>query len=210
MSLSPAEHRSRVALDTRVLLAMRGEHLDVHPARSPAAALTGEILPEGSVRAGEAGAFLCVYRFPLMARNGSRIESTHVLFDVSSPAYPFHKPLVQVVRRPFPWWAHVSTTTGVFCAGEGWDEAGGGMLLAQLVRHIAMLLNWDQRDLATLDALDPSALAYWRAHGARPQNPGLRYPELPEDIAFDPPATRPLFRKAPTAQSAPARFRRMP
>src|SRR5205085_1726966 len=96
--------------------------------------------------------------------------------------YPFTEPVVVFTSRPVPWSSHVHPATGVVCLGNGWESADGGVLLGQLVVHVARLMNLDEPDLGEY-GYNRASSQYWRdTLGSKPYLPDLTYPALPADL----------------------------
>lgn len=187
MSVSASERRSRGAYDWSVIAKMRSRILRIMPVASIDDAEAGVALPTREAGEGRASLFHVRYLFPMLSTAYAPLDEAVVLFDLDAGGdYPFSKPSAQVLSTPRPLSPHVHPISGSICLGETWAESRGQMLFAQLLVHVAKLLNLDERDPgASFDGFNADAIRYWRRTlGSRPLNPALVYPALPEDVAF--------------------------
>jgi hypothetical protein len=183
--LSPAELRTRLALDYRVIRGTRPECLgQVRPFVSHEALVAGTEATQSEGEAGRVEFYTVAYRFPVLIGAGRTTPKVTVMFDLLAGGnYPFGVPAATCVGAPFPWSPHFHPTSGAVCLGGCWREAHGRMLAGQLVVHVARLLNFDEPDREGYGGWNPPAVQYWRSVlGTRPLHPNLRYPILPADV----------------------------
>jgi len=188
MLLRRQDPRSRLGFDYEVARRLPSPVLEsVRAYASTDQANRGsEVTPEQGL-AGEATAYVVGYRFPILTGPDQYTDSAIVRFDLLAGGnYPYSPPAVQVISRPLPWSPHVHPASGIVCIGDGWRDARGHMLFAQLVVHVMHLLNCDEPDRSVLySGFNAAAIRYWREKlGRKPLNPDLQYPLLPLDVAF--------------------------
>jgi hypothetical protein len=183
--LSPAELRTRLGFDNKVMRALHSECLGpVRPFVSHQAFLAGTEATQSEGEAGRVGFYTAEYRFPILIGPGPTTPKVTVMFDLLAGGnYPFSNPAATCIGAPFPWSPHFHPTSGIVCLGSGWRAARGRMLAGQLVVHIARLLNFDEPDQEGYGGWNPPAVKYWRSVlRTRPLHPNLRYPILPADV----------------------------
>lgn len=192
--LSASELRSRLAFDFRVMMAMR----------SPTLAITRAYADHHSVRwgrdvtpdegeAGRARVYVVRFAFPHLIEPGRVASSFDVQLDLCAGGeYPHSAPLVTVLSRPLPYCDHIDRG-GVFCAGHGWR--GSKTLAAQLVIHIARVVNFDQptANFSHRGYL-PEATIYWRDVLCGRPAFSVDYPTLPVHLTHAGAVGEPTFR----------------
>ncbi|MBI5536586.1 MAG: hypothetical protein HY898_27950 [Deltaproteobacteria bacterium] len=203
MRLSAADLRSRLGFDFRVIQALTSPALG--PIRAYASAAELARKREVSVEAGEAGQaalYVVEYRFPILVAAGKRTDSASARFDLLAGGdYPYSAPAVQITSKPLPWSSHVYSPTGTVCLGDGWSNARGRMLAAQLIVHVMKLLNFDEPEPGH-SGWNAAAVTHWRDVMKRQKlNPDLAYPILPVSITHG--ITDPNAGFAPVAPAAP-------
>lgn len=207
--LSSAELASRLSLDYRTLHGLSRESLGAIRAFSAASAAARELgVAEGEV--GRATMYAVEYRFPHLVGRGRTADTAVAVFDLHAGGnYPYSEPAVAFVSRPLPWSPHVHPTTGTVCIGEGWKKADGHMLLAQLVVHVARLMNFDEPDAQRSGGhWNLSAVEFWKASLAGgPYVTDLRYPRLPVAITHGVADESTAFREAGNGEVEPLMFR---
>lgn len=181
-TLSPQLAAARRGLDYRATMPMTSPVLG-----SLAAFGAGSKTPvtheEGE--RGKATVYLVSYSLKFLTGPGAFADRVDVRIDLGlSTDYPFTPPDVTVVSRPKPWSPHVLSSSGSVCIGEIWENAGGKMLVAHLVTHVAKVLNCDEPDRGpTYVGWNAAAVAYWRTVMKRePITKGLMYPLPPPEI----------------------------
>jgi hypothetical protein len=126
------------------------------------------------------------YRVQLRCRTligpGQYGDVTRVRIDVSGAGYPMSSPSVWPLDTPLPWSPHFAEGAPV-CLGSFW-RAEGSRPLAELVVHIARLLNWDEMLSPGYMGWNPEAIEWWRRHVNQPLTPHMVYPKLPEDLLY--------------------------
>lgn len=185
MALTPAQQKSRRALDYRLVRALPDDCCVLVSAHSSESALRkGTAIDPARGEAGEATHYLAELRFPVLKGAGVTVEGTKVRFDISALVYPNEEPRVHVVSMPRPWSPHVLPGNGLVCTGGRWATARGKMTLVELIGHVARILNNDEPDREpAYGGWRPDAVAYWRTTmKCRPLNADLRYPVLPVAI----------------------------
>jgi hypothetical protein len=144
----------------------------------------GRDLPAEHGFEGRAILYLVEYHVRTFASREQYIERVGVCFDLlAGGSYPFTKPAVTVVTRPIPWSPHFHLPSGTVCVGNIWANAGGRMLLAQMIVHVARLLNFDEPKSVREANWNREADEYWRGVlKCRPINSQLEYPILPSHV----------------------------
>ena len=182
--LSSAELASRLALDYRTLQGLSRETLGEIRAFSAVAPAARELgAAEGE--AGRAAVYAVEYRLPHLVSRGRTADAAVAVFDLHAGGnYPYSEPAVAFASRPLPWSPHVHPSTGSVCIGGAWKNAGGTMLLAHLVVHVARIINFDEPGAyASGNHWNASAVEFWKASlGGGPFVRDLRYPRLPVAI----------------------------
>lgn len=182
--LTPAELASRLALDYRAVVGLSREALGEIRAWNAASPTARELgAAEGEV--GRAALYAVEYRFPHLVGRGQTSDSAVAVFDLLTGGnYPYSDPAVAFVSRPLPWSPHVHPSTGTVCLGDAWKNAGGTMLLAHLVVHVARIINFDEPGAYGSGAhWNASAVEFWKASlSGGPYVRDLRYPRLPVAI----------------------------
>jgi len=193
--LTPAELRSRLAYDYEVMQGLEGPSLGSW--RGFASSVQAAAGVKASPAQGANG-LVTVYEvdfaFPMLGAPGVPLAKAKVRFDLLACGnYPSTPPSVQFTSQPLPFCLRVAPSSGIVCIGSGWAEAGGHMLLAQLVVHVMRLVNFDEPPGGD-GGYGNGASGYWRSVlGGRPLNPGLVYPTLAEETTHGvvlPPAPR--------------------
>ena len=180
MGLTTSQGRSRRGFDYRVVRELRSPIL-----RSILAFASEDDLRRGrevTVEEGEQGranVYVVTYDLEFLTGPGAVGRGAVVVFALPGDTYPFVAPAAGIRSAPTPWSPHVHAS-GMICIGEGWAEARGNMLLAQLIVHVARLLNCDEPDRGPeYGGWNPAAIAYWRTTmGCQPLR-RLDYPVLP-------------------------------
>src|SRR6185436_18709958 len=166
-------------------------------------------LTASEAEAGRASAYLVEYRFPHLVGRGTTATSALAAFDLYAGGnYPYSPPGVWILSRPTPWSPHVHSAAGTVCIGPAWERASGQMLLAQLVVHVARLINFDEPGAATSAGhWNASAVHYWRsALGGGPYLRDLQYPRLPVEVTHGVSDGASVFRAAEAFSAEDARF----
>lgn len=121
------------------------------------------------------------HKIPTLVGPGQFAPETVIRIDAEVAGYPSTPPASWVLTKT-PWSPHFRAES--ICIGQIW-EAPENVLLGHMVRHHARLLNW--HEIARGGGYvgwNGAAIEYHRKHyGTRPLN-DVRYPEIPEDIAF--------------------------
>jgi hypothetical protein len=181
-SLSPELRAARLALDYRSTMPLVSPMIPsilAYPgatAKTPVSAADGE--------RGRATVYVVQYDIKHLVDAGKYGTRCQVRFDLGAAAnYPFDPPSVFVVSTPHPWSPHVQPGNGAVCLGEIWSHGKGKMLLAQLVLHVARILNCDEPDRgAWYFGWNAAAIGFWRnTMKCRPVTPDLAYPVIPTD-----------------------------
>ncbi len=184
--LTPAEQRDRRGWDYEIVRKLASPHLgSVRAFAGDSGQGTRREVTEAEGLAGRATQYVVEYHFETLAGPNDWLSRSVAQFDLEAGgSYPHTKPAVTFVSRPIPWCPHVKPVTGVVCLGEGWVQAQGQMLLAQLIVHVMRLLNYDEP--SPKDGYNAPALVYFRdvLHG-RPLHPELVYPRLPSELTHE-------------------------
>lgn len=205
--LTLAEVTSRRGLDYRVVRSTNGNGvLGVSAHRTLNDLRQGRVIEEAAGVRGEAQFYLAAYYFPVLIGAGKTTERVLVSFDISSGNYPYAEPLAAVLSRPLPWNPHVHPSSGIVCIGETWRMGRGKMLAAQLILHVAKLLNCDEPDRGSgYVGWNGAAINYWRTVMRKaPVTPGLAYPVPPVDITHGIPSVVDDSFAPVTSATAPA------
>lgn len=127
--------------------------------------------------------YLIIYAIKTLIGPGKFIDQTRIHVDTEVANYPFQEPASWVLSTT-PWSPHFLTGAPV-CTGDHWERSGRS-LLGHLVRHHAKILNWDEKARGGgYRGWNGEAIAWHRKHyGSKPLSDGLRYPEIPVDIAY--------------------------
>lgn len=219
MGLSHQQRASRLAYDYKVAMSMIGPVIPSIITFTDNAAFASNNPIGSEEQASSAQLYKVAYRVRTLKGQGKFMDQCTTRFDLLAGGnYPFTPPLVTVISRPTPWSPHFHSS-GTVCIGEGWRKARGKMLLAQLILHVAHLLNFDEPDRGRLyGGYNPTAAQYWRKkYKCQPLNPDLAYPELPTELvhgvaarpAFQPVGPRPFapVPEIPTLTTSPVAFR---
>ncbi len=188
MALRRQDPRSRLGFDYEVASRLPSptlEALRAYASTEHADRKAEVSLEHGLV--GEATVYVASYRFPILTGPDQYTDAATVRFDLLAGGnYPYSPPAVQVISRPLPWSPHVHPASGIVCIGDGWRDAKGRMLFAQLAIHVMRLLNFDEPPReASYDGFNAAAIHFWREKlGRKPLNPELQYPLLPLDVAY--------------------------
>lgn len=121
-------------------------------------------------------------------------DLTTIGFDLEGRNYPFDEPPSWIISKPIPYSPHFKKGEGA-CTGNLWEIANGRMLLAELLIHIARMLNWDTAPQGTsktrgrnktediYEGWNPEAAKYYfNKFGTAPITKNLPYPLLPTDL----------------------------
>lgn len=195
--LSPSDLASRLTLDYRAVVGLSREALGAVHAVSTSS--EPRALSDSEGLSGRATRYVVEYRFTYLVGKGQTAGSATAFFDLLAGGnYPYSPPGVWILSRPVPWTPHVHPVTGTVCLGDGWVRASGRMLLAQLVVHVARLLNFDEPGASTSAAhWNASAVHYWRSElGGGPYLRDLAYPRLPAEVTHGLPDASSMFRAA--------------
>jgi hypothetical protein len=185
--LTPQQRRDRIRFDNQVCMEM---------ARTCSLLQLEPYANADDLRAGrnriEAGAeravhYLATYK-PLktLCGPGEYVSETRIHIDLlANGNYPYSPPASWVISEKMPWTPHFKRGA-VICIGDLWDATTGKTLLAHLVRHLARLLNWDERARGNgYVGWNGEAIAWHRKHyGTNPLTPNLTYPELPNKLVY--------------------------
>ena len=181
--LTPDQLRSRLDLDFRVLHDMSSPLFTATAFRS-AADLRQRRTPVLHATDGrDATHYLVTFHVPTLIGPGRFSATTTIGLDLTVRGYPFVEPLTWLESDPVPFSPHFKRGAPV-CIGEAWQQAGGRMLLGQLVIHVCRMLNWDEIARGGgYVGWNPDAIAYHHEHyGDRPLTEGLAYPTLPAHL----------------------------
>lgn len=180
--LSPADLRGRLKYDFEVIEGMCSPHLGpIQPFLSDRDLEAGVPAAPSMCTAGLARLYMVEYRFPILVGEGKTIPSVRAKFDLLAGGnYPFSPPTVTCIGTPLPWSPHFHPSSGLVCLGDGWSHRRGHMLAAQLIVHVARLLNFDEPERSgEYGGWNFAAANYWRTVlKKRPLNPDLEYPVL--------------------------------
>jgi hypothetical protein len=209
--LSPEQLNSRLRLDWNIMQQINSPLVTIQAFRNMSD-LMGRNRPVlDAVEAHKAVAYLVEYHIKSLIGP----DRFHDRFDVSMDLlaggdYPYTAPACFVISRPVPWSPHFFPSNGAICLGELWTAAGGNILLAHLLVHVAKLLNFDEPDREpSYGGWNAEAVQYWRKKMNRqPVTPGLAYPVIPPEFThgltadskplFRPVSGTPLFAPSPT------------
>ena len=185
--LTPAELRSRLAYDYEVMRGLEGPSLKSWRGFASGAQAAAGV--EASPAQGTKGLvtfYEVDFAFPMLGAPGVPLPKATARFDLLAGGnYPSTPPLVQFISRPLPFCLRVASGGGIVCIGPGWSEAGGHMLLGQLIVHVMRLVNFDEPPGGDR-GFSNGASEYWRSVlGGRPLNPALVYPTLAEETTHD-------------------------
>jgi hypothetical protein len=185
--LTPAEQRSRLAYDYKVMRGLDGRSLDSWRGFvSHADAAAGVEATPAQGAAGLVTLYSVTFASSMLSAPDVRLRKATALFDLLAGGnYPSSPPAVQFTSQPLPFCTRVAPGSGIVCIGSGWTEARGHMLLAQLVVHTLRLVNFDEP--AGGDAgLNHVAYSYWQtALRGRPLDPDLVYPTMAEETTHE-------------------------
>lgn len=183
--LSEQDKTSRRAFDWRVLRAMCTGQYDFSAYYTAEAAASGSLPIEQEQDARYASHYRFVYNIPTLIGPGKFSRYTIIRVDVSDPSYPFIRPTGWVVddaesRHPYsPHFQKGSPN----CDGTIWKSTGQ-TTLGHYARHLAKLLNWDERLRPGYTGWNGEAIEWWRAHINQPLTPNLVYPVLPVEELY--------------------------
>jgi hypothetical protein len=189
--LSPENLTSRLLLDYRVATRMHtplmqvaayGTYEDLRRRRNP---ITSE--DEGHL----ATHYLLDYLVKTLVGPGVYSERTSVRIDLmANNNYPYSEPSCWAFESKIPWSPHFRKSDGWICLGEQWADAGGKMLLGQLLVHVAKLLNFDEAPRESwYRGYSREAIDYWKnVLEYQPITKNFPYPPLPADLLYASPA----------------------
>jgi ubiquitin-protein ligase len=201
MRLSQSELAARLALDFEAAIALRSPCLIQVLAFADEHSFSGNRPIANGRDAKPARIYRVDYAIRTLSGAGQFIDGCSIKFDLLAKGnYPYSSPLVYAISRPVPWSPHFGSN-GAICLGSGWEAARGKMLLAQLIIHVAKLLNFDEPSHGA--HLNPGAYAFWQRHcKGRPINPELVYPSLPSNVIDLIHGTKSPLRFAPASSSS--------
>lgn len=177
MALNPEKRRTRAIMDHASVEAICGDIITAEAFRSTE---DRKPLSNEDARAGQARAYIATYNFPTLAGRGTLRSGARVRFDLTNGDYPHGPPNAQVVGWK-PWLPHVHMGSGLVCIGPSWSERRGRYVLADLVLHIARILNAEEP--STMDAFEPATVEYlWREYQGGPINRDLALPFVPPEV----------------------------
>jgi hypothetical protein len=183
MRLTAQELRKRYAFDYRVVRELDGPVLTVRAFGSTRDLETNTNPIESTDSAEQATRYRIDYHVRTLIGRGQWQPVTSIGFDLAVENYPTGEPANWIISDHIPYSPHFRKGSPV-CTGEMWSDAGGRLLFAHLVLHVARLLNWDEVARGggyvgwNLDAIE-----YHRQHFAgRPLDTSLRLPPLPAHL----------------------------
>lgn len=185
MPLPPEQLKGRRVLDFDVLTAMSDRcaivAVEAYASGSDLRARRNRITDRAA--ADRARHYRVIYRIRTLVGAGRYTDETHIHIDTEVSNFPYQEPASWVLTQT-PWSPHFKTGA-VVCTGDHW-KADGHTLLGHLVRHHAKLLNWDEKARGGgYRGWNGAAIDWHRRHyGDKPLAQGLRYPEIPVDIAY--------------------------
>jgi len=200
MALSRDELAARLALDYKAAAALKAPCLEPVRAYPDQRSFDHDQPITTEAEGSKARIYRVRYNITTLKGPGEFIEGCIVKFDLLAAGnYPMSPPLATVISRPTPWSPHFHTG-GSICIGSGWTRARGKMLLAQLIIHIAKLLNFDEPGHGPgYVGYNAGASRYW--HSAclgEPLDPDLVYPDLSAALVH---GIQPSLRFAPLGKA---------
>jgi hypothetical protein len=186
--------QSRLRFDYQVVMQMRSPLMVVEAYRN-VDDLTLRQTPILRVEEGHLATYYRVdYHIKTLIGPGRYSNKTTVKFDLfADNNYPVSQPSCFVIEGTMPWSPHFYEDQPV-CVGDIWEEAEGGMLLGELMVHVAKLLNFDEPeyDDPRYGGYSPEAIDYWvRELNRQPLTRNLPYPVLPDLVSPAPVAEPP-------------------
>lgn len=183
--LDPDDLRSRLTFDYQTVMLMNSPLMKVEAYRN-LDDLLAQVDPITSPTEGHLAAhYRVLYKIRTLTGPGRFSSSTTIRFDLfANINYPFEEPVCWVVDSETPWSPHFLEDHWV-CIGKIWERAHGRILLAELIVHVAKLLNFDEPDYENPNygGWRPDAVEYWETHlGRQPITKNLVYPQIPRRI----------------------------
>lgn len=180
-----ARLRGRRTFDFNVIQAMatRCQTIEVNAYQSAADLKAQRNVITDEAHGHEAKHYWVKYKIPTLIGPGKFADETIIHIDSEVAGYPEKAPASWVLTT-MPYSPHFMKGA-VVCIGEIWDQPDK-VLLAHVVRHHARLLNWAEVARGGgYVGWNGAAIDYHKKHyGTKPLNPGIQYPELPEDIVY--------------------------
>lgn len=203
MGLTPEQRESRLRFDFEVCSRIWGDVIS-GAAHRTSADLERHANPITSINDGHlATKYLVAFKVPTLVGPDRFQDVTTIGFDLSTGNYPFTEPATWIVGPEVPWSPHFRRGSPV-CIGEMWRESGGKMLLAQLIVHVAKLLNWDEVARGGgYVGWNGQAVDYHRKkYGGKPLNQDIKYPALPTELTHGLSPSEGLFRPSQSTGGA--------
>jgi hypothetical protein len=185
--LTLQQRQDRLRYDYSVVMKMRSPLINITAYRNPDD-LEKRRNPIVSDENGHlATHYLVTYYIKTLTGPDRYSNKTSVKIDLlANGNYPYSPPACWVIDSELPWTPHFTKAHPICIDADLWHDSKGRMLLGDLLKHIAKLLNFDEIPRTPgYNGYTPEAAEYWRTKlGGRPITPNLIYPQLPmEDIA---------------------------
>mgnify|MGYP006976772897 CR=1 FL=1 len=179
--MKPGELIERRRFDFRVVSDMRGPVFDFEAYRSRADLERRRNPITRPEDGGQASKYRMTLRVPTLVGPGEFAPETVFGVDLDVYNYPLAEPLTWVISRPIPWSPHFKEGAPICIGTEFWVARKGHVTLGDLVIHIAMMLNWDEKGRGPgYVGWNKEALEYHAEHyQGRSLDPDFRYPTLP-------------------------------
>lgn len=186
MGVSPGELRDRLRLDFEACRAISGEVIEIEAYRNADDLEHRRNQIASATEAHLATHYRVRFHVPTLVGPGQIQDVTEIGFNLSVKDYPDQEPATWVVSDRVPYSPHFMKGAPV-CIGEIWQRASGELLLADLMIHIAKLLNWDEIPRGSgYRGWNGEAIDYHARHyKGRPISPELRYPAIPPALLND-------------------------
>lgn len=183
-SLTREELALRLKFDYRVAERMSSEIMTVRAFQNANDVRSGKNPIVDQMGGHLATHYLVDFRIRTLVGEGRYTDVTTVHFDLTcNGRYPYSEPACWVVSEKMPWSPHFKQGMPI-CIGEFWKDGRGKILIAQLMVHVARLLNFDEIARGGgYVGWNAEAVRYWKNElGLQPINTSLVYPTLPSDI----------------------------
>ncbi|MFI0425064.1 hypothetical protein [Spongiactinospora sp. 9N601] len=144
---------------------------------------------------GWASKYVMRLRIPTLVGPGTFRDETVFGVDLDRADYPLAEPVTWLISEPIPWSPHFQRSSPICIGSEFWLARKGHVTLGELIIHVAMMLNWDEKGRGPgYVGWNEEAIKYHADHyHGRALNPDLVYPALPGWLYGDTPDPGPDF-----------------